>query len=221
MRQHLSAIRQLEGVRIAVVASHTGDLIGIADSLDREGAILIPLNVAQARWAESGDQDLVLVDLRGQGSEDKLGPELVSLSRRQRVVALIDTPSTLPGFMDFVLAPVRREEVVARLCRALDRPSPAAAIRAGNLTIDLPTRIVKIGERTVDLTMHEFDILHELAAADGAVRSRDALARQMGQFAAMGRAIDIHVHRLRAKLEGLVGAELVTVRGVGYRLTRR
>ena len=95
-------------------------------------------------------------------------------------------------------------------------------LRHRSLVLDPASRSVRLGERPVALTRSEFAVLEALLRADGAVRSRTQLLLAVyGDEAYRDpRAIDVHVHHVRAKLECEGGDPgwLVTVRGIGYRI---
>lgn len=92
-------------------------------------------------------------------------------------------------------------------------------IRRGDLVIDEAAYSARIGDRTLDLTFKEFELLKFLAQHPGRVFTRAQLLQEVWGYDYFGgtRTVDVHVRRLRAKLglehDGLVG----TVRNVGYR----
>jgi DNA-binding response OmpR family regulator len=103
------------------------------------------------------------------------------------------------------------------------RPSPI--LRHGDLTIDPDRHEVRRGDEVIDLTRVEFRLLTAILAADGRVLSRDQLLDSVyGHEAAevLDRTIDVHVRRLRDKLDDDPEAPryVQTVRGVGYRAAR-
>ena len=83
-------------------------------------------------------------------------------------------------------------------------PAPSAARRvAGGLVIDFDTREATVSGRRVVLTHHEFELLATLARANGRVLSREQLMDALGgeERDAFDRSIDVHISKLRAKLE--------------------
>jgi len=91
-------------------------------------------------------------------------------------------------------------------------------LRAADIVLDRAGRTVLVGDRSVDLTPSEFEILAALMAAQGQVFSRlDLLDRMSGKaFEGYERTIDVHIRRLRSKL-GRLANTVRTVRGQGYR----
>ena len=131
------------------------------------------------------------------------------------------------GADDYLAKPFNPRELLARI-RAVLRRGAADATRArftaGILAVDYDAREVTVEGRRVVLTHHEFELLAALARANGRVLSREQLMDSLrGQESeAFDRSIDVHVSKLRAKLEKDPRAPryIKTVRGVGYALVR-
>jgi DNA-binding response OmpR family regulator len=131
------------------------------------------------------------------------------------------------GADDYLAKPFNPRELLARI-RAVVRRGTAGAARArftaGGLTIDHEAREVTVDGRRVVLTHHEFELLATLARAGGRVLSREQLmdALRGQEYEAFDRSIDVHVSKLRAKLEKDPKAPryIKTMRGVGYALVR-
>ena len=153
--------------------------------------------------------------LRGDGVE----VPICMLSARDEVADRV--AGLEAGADDYIVKPFALEEVVARL-HALLRRSPtreAVPLRVGDLLIDPARRVVRRGEREVELTRREFEVLEELARHAGMVLSRPQLLERVWgyDFEVDGNVVDVFVGYLRRKLEeGGEPRMLHTVRGVGF-----
>ena len=134
------------------------------------------------------------------------------------------------GADDYLPKPFNPRELVARIRAILRRSAPGEAgpspsrFRAGDLEIDFDGREVTVAGRRSVLTHYEFELLAALARAAGRVLSREQLldALKGAEYEAFDRSIDVHISKLRAKLEADPKSPrlIKTVRGVGYRLAR-
>ncbi|HET6562165.1 MAG TPA: response regulator transcription factor [Marmoricola sp.] len=129
------------------------------------------------------------------------------------------------GADDYISKPFVAKELSARI-RALMRRSNGTTghneVTVGELTIAPQDGVVRRGGQPVALTKTEFRLLSELAAAPGRVVSREELLERVWGYGYFGddRLVDVHVRRLRKKVEPDPGTPsvVVTVRGMGYRL---
>lgn len=127
------------------------------------------------------------------------------------------------GADDYVGKPVAPRVLLARIRALLRRGSAdaeAELIRKGDLSVDVPSRRVSIGNDEVDLTTTEFDLLVFLVRRAGRVQDRSRLVEELRgiDFSSFDRSVDVIVSRLRRKLTA-AGADphlIRTVRGVGY-----
>jgi DNA-binding response OmpR family regulator len=127
------------------------------------------------------------------------------------------------GADDYLVKPFAFPELLARV-RALLRRGKADAgitLQVDDLHIDLITRTVKRGNRVIELTTREFEILEYLLRHQGQVVSREMLAsdvwKETERHTPLDNVIDVHMVRLRRKVdEGSTEKLLHTVRGVGF-----
>jgi DNA-binding response OmpR family regulator len=129
------------------------------------------------------------------------------------------------GIDDVLLADAGPAEVETRLRLALGRlaatrdEGATEEIRSGDLSIDEATYQARLGQRPLDLTFKEFELLKYLAQHPGRVFSRAQLLQEVWGYDYFGgtRTVDVHVRRLRAKLGAEHEALIGTVRNVGYK----
>ena len=145
-------------------------------------------------------------------------PALIGLVRRDRVGEL-DLGLPLD---DFVTFPALPEEVAVRIRRVLQgqgRVEDPNLLRRGDLTIDHASYKVFVGSRPVELTYKEYELLRFLALNEGKVCTREMLLNRVWGYDFYGgaRTVDVHIRRLRSKIEDAQHDLIETVRNVGYR----
>jgi DNA-binding response OmpR family regulator len=174
--------------------------------------------------------DLIVLDL---GLPGRDGLDILAALREQRVhVPVIvltardsveDRVSGLDaGADDYVVKPFAFAELLARM-RALMRRGPTASahvLTVGPLSLDVVARTVTRDGHVIDLTMKEFDLLEHLMRSAGQVVSRETLAREvwgeLERSSSLDNVIDVHMTRLRRKIDFERVPLIHTVRGVGF-----
>jgi len=220
-RVHAETARVAQA-RIGLVALPSVAILAIEERLREAGATVRRTSPVDTLWWRQTGNDAVVVHIGNNGVPGDLD-RLTLLASHQRVIALFDDfpDAPVPDVLDFIVAPFRASEVLARLDRILVGPAPDEVLEAGNLRLDIATRMVTIDQRSVDVTYKEFELLRALLSVGEVVLSRGELKHHLGHDTTTGnRAMDLLVHRLRTKLVGWVGGRVETVRNVGYRVTR-
>jgi two-component system alkaline phosphatase synthesis response regulator PhoP len=176
--------------------------------------------------------DLILLDLM---MPEMGGYEFLRVHSKERDTPVIILTAKLEendkvlglelGADDYVTKPFSMRELTARvravLRRAGDKASETEMVRAADITLDLSSRLVSVGETRVDLTPSEFDLLAVFISAPGRAFSRSDLLNHLqgAAFEGYERTIDVHVRNLRAKIEPdpRHPRYIETVYGIGYR----
>jgi len=130
------------------------------------------------------------------------------------------------GADDYVSKPFSPRELVARIKAVQRRAQPAELgknrkLKYPGLEIAADIRRVIVEEKTIELTPREFDLLYHLAQNPRRVFSRESLLAAVWGYDYFGdqRTVDVHIRRLREKLELLSHEYLTTIWGVGYQFT--
>ena len=126
------------------------------------------------------------------------------------------------NFDEFILKPFSKDELIVRIKQAIFRlkgPAGAQILKFGQLFVDLEKYEVINNGRRVSLTYKEFQLLVLLASSPGRVYSREVLLSQVWGYEYLGgtRTVDVHVRRLRSKIEDPDHPFIETIWNVGYR----
>jgi two-component system, OmpR family, response regulator MprA len=214
-----------------LVVEDDADIAGVLRrSLDREGYEVRVAGDGQEALSESGlfEPDAVVLDL---GLPLMDGVEvcrrlreggdvpILMLTARDAVDARVEGLDS--GADDYLVKPFEREELLARVRALLRRRPPrgSAFLVAGDLRLNPDTHEVFRGERMLELTAREFELLEHLMRNERIVVSRQALLDEVWGYHpfAETNTVDVFISNLRRKLEaGDEPRVLHTVRGAGY-----
>ena len=130
-----------------------------------------------------------------------------------------DLPS---GIQEVLYRPLRMTEAVARinlLFKRVHKVDQKNLIQRGKITIDVAKYEVRVSDKKIDLTFTEFELLKFLCSNPGTVFSREVLLNKVWGYEYYGgtRTVDVHIRRLRSKIEGKSSLFIETVRNIGYK----
>jgi DNA-binding response OmpR family regulator len=183
------------------------------------------------REAVAGERpDILLFEVDGQHSGAL--QNIAQLKNGQDLPLIALVPAALLGKTDlnidaddFLVSPYDTKELLIRINRALRKAvknESGAQIKCNGLTIDLATCEATVGGRPVELTFKEYELLKLLAGNKGRVFTREAMLDKIWGYDYYGgdRTVDVHVRRLRSKIEDANHTYIETVRNIGYRFIK-
>jgi DNA-binding response OmpR family regulator len=209
---------------------HIADLLRMYMEKDGFSTRVADDGVLGLRLFTEAAPDIVLLDLMLPGMD---GWEVCKEIRAQGSVPVImitaktETIDKVQGLEmgadDYIGKPFDMKEVIARVHAVLRRSGSKdkpKRLSFDNLLIDMDSFSLSVGGRTVDIPPKEMELLYHLASSPNRVFTRNQLLDEVWGFDYFGdsRTVDVHVKRLREKLEGVSDAwTLKTVWGVGYK----
>jgi len=190
------------------------------------------------RTARTARPDLILLDLMLPGMSGFDFCRALRKSSRVPIIMITAKDAEIDkivglelGADDYITKPFSVREVLARVNAVMRRNAPDTQEHQSipereaiaDFTIDRAARRVVMNGRDVRLTAREFDLLSYLIAFPGRVHTRDVLLENVWghDFSGERKTVDVHVRWLREKFAGVAPFEIVTVRGIGYRLDRQ
>lgn len=218
--------------KLFLITEHGEKLNGLCSGLSQRGFDCSVASAGDEALKQLARQapELVLVEMNGYAASSKIG-ELSRRIKREKslpVIALLnkellDSPEVnLSGIDDFIVKPYDVNEAALRVKRLLQKSADTGSgelIKCGDLVIDLARCEVSVSGRLVEITFKEYELLRFLASNPGRVFSRNALLDKVWGYDYYGgdRTVDVHIRRLRSKIEDLSHTFIETVRNIGYR----
>ena len=218
-------------LKIFIIADGKEQVRRLSSELAGKGLVCAIDSEAEKAIENVGERapDLVLVAIDGKPNS----AEIIHLARNIKeeshlpVIALLSRgalnrlDSDFPAD-DFVIEPWDATEVAARAKRILEKAKNTTSqelIECGDLTIDLAKYEVYVKSRLIELTFKEYELLRFLASNKGRVFTREALLNEVWGYDYYGgdRTVDVHITRLRSKIEDPTHTFVETVRNIGYK----
>ncbi len=175
--------------------------------------------------------DLILVEMNGHLPSSKTLEVIHRIKRKSfPIIALIskEVLDSIDGNLDvddFLTSPYGTKELVLRIKRLLKKTNTNGSdeiFKCNGLSIDLARCEVSIKGKIVELTFKEYELLKFLASNRGRVYTREVLLNQIWGYDYYGgdRTVDVHIRRLRSKIENSNHYYIETVRNIGYRFKK-
>lgn len=215
--------------RILLIATEKNSTDKLYRRLAQDGySCSIATNEDEAtRQVNEATPDLILLEVDSHFRMWELSRH-IKQEKNIPVVALLDASEleSINGQLDliddFVTEPYHSAELMLRLKRLLRHDlsdGETEKIKCGDMTIDLAKCEVSVSGRAVMLTFKEYQLLKFLAASPGRVFTREILLNRVWGYEYFGgdRTVDVHIKRLRSKIEDATHTFVETVRNIGYR----
>lgn len=165
-----------------------------------------------------GQNPAVLRDLL-QGLKAKYKAPVLAMVTNE----LLNKPDDFLEMDDVILQPFGNRELALRIKRLVKKIEVQnEIIHIGNLRIDLDNCEVRVAGKTIELTFKEYELLKFLIREPGRVFTRETLLNKVWGYDYFGgdRTVDVHVRRLRSKIETTEEVYIETVRNIGYRFKK-
>jgi two-component system alkaline phosphatase synthesis response regulator PhoP len=214
--------------RVAFVGQDRGKVEPLALELGEEGyrtAVCLPGEMTMA-LADGPRPDAVVVDVTSTNGAAGLLQDIrgtaatptIALIREEQLPAY-EPP---PGIDDFLVFPATAGELAARIRQLLRRHAHLEGnntLCCDDLVINLASREVVLAGRSVTLVYKEYELLRFLLSNSGTVFSREELLNKVWGYDFYGgaRTVDVHIRRLRSKIDDARHSFIQTVHNVGYR----
>ena len=216
--------------RVFIIAKESEQAKKLKSELVKSGfdCLIISLDSEQVKQVVVQSFGVMLVDVDEVtfGSEAWVQAQQIKQETQIPLIALISRDK-LNSFDysidDFVVKPCEVNEVIVRIKRIVKQKENTDSediIKCGDLVIDLAKYEVSLGSKLILLTFREYQLLRFLASNKGKVFTREDLLNKVWGWDYYGgdRTVDVHIRRLRSKIEDPTHAFIETVRNIGYRL---
>lgn len=176
--------------------------------------------------------DLVLIEIDDGLPDSPSRETLAALKREGKLPVIALIPQDIIGDFDssldvddFIAGPGDAAELALRAGRLLSRAGSTDSgeiIKCDGLLIDLVTCEVAVDGRIIELTFKEYEMLKLLAGNPGRVYTREDLLNRIWGYDYFGgdRTVDVHIRRLRSKIEATGHTFVETIRNIGYRFRK-
>jgi len=217
---------------VLIITEASKDINGLYSELARKGftcSVTYAQNGVIERVTEQ-EPDLVMLEVNERYPDSGIWelPRRIKQARPLPIIALVNKETlgnldvNLKSVDDFLVKPADLSELVLRVKRLLGNTGSTDSrelIKCGDLAIDLAKCEVTLNASLIELTFKEYELLKFLASHQGRVFTRDSLLNSVWGYDYFGgdRTVDVHIRRLRSKIEDANHTFIETVRNIGYR----
>ena len=220
--------------KILIIAGEISKSAKLDEELGREGfsCTVVDTNNSKLTDVYTQNADLMLIDI-ADFLDSNWGELNLTRWQERRLQEQLPTIALIPenminkietflGINDFVIEPYNLQELVIRIKRLCSTPSEFTNVKAakcGDLIIDTDKCEVYLDGKEISLTFKEYELLKFLVANRGKVFTRDNLLNEVWGYDYYGgdRTVDVHIRRLRSKIEDSQHIFIDTVRNIGYK----
>jgi two-component system alkaline phosphatase synthesis response regulator PhoP len=217
--------------RVFIIADESEQVRKLRSELTERGfdCLVVSYNAKAIEQLAERSSDIVLLNMDETWVNSDAQAEKIKQEKHIPVIALLsreklNSLAFNTNIDDFVIKPWEATEVIARIKRILRQKESidsADIIRCGDLVIDSAKCEVLLSGNPIILTFKEYQLLKFLANNKGKVFTREALLNKVWGWDYYGgdRTVDVHIRRLRSKIEDINHSFIETIRNIGYRFT--
>jgi len=215
---------------LLILAEDNGNVRELVNSLNYRGFSCTVVS-SEEEMSDTRATDMVLIDTNSSRGDVALGETTLRIKQDLQIpILLLADKSVLreiesdPNIADFILKPYDLDELSARIRRLLQdsssRSEPTDYLKTDGVIIDIPKCEVTVKGKVVDLTFTEYELLKLLVSKKGQVLTRELLLNKIWGYDYFGgdRTVDVHITRLRNKIDDSTHNIIETVRNIGYRI---
>lgn len=222
-------------IRVLIIADEGETQSELRKSLSQHDlkCYFTPPDDAIPHAVNSRQPDILLFEMGMETSGSDISDTLKRISKEKDLPVIVLIPEKLlksidgqPDFDDFVVGPYNTTEMalrINRLVRMANSKESNELIVYDDLVIDLTTCEVSVEGKLIELTFKEYEMLKLLASSPGRVYTRQSLLDKIWGYDYFGgdRTVDVHIRRLRSKIEDANHSFIETVRNIGYKFIRK
>ena len=218
--------------KVLIVTETDEDTSELYSELTRKGFVYSMAHAQNGVIEQVTDEvpDLVVLEINRRPNSSSIWElaQKIKQAKPLPVIALVNKETignlnaNLKLVDDFILQPGDASEFLLRVKRLIEdtgSTDSSELIKCDDLVIDLASCEVTLSERLIELTFKEYELLRFLAVHPGRVYTRDSLLSKVWGYDYFGgdRTVDVHIRRLRSKIEDASHTFIETVRNIGYR----